>query len=284
MARILDKNTRLIDVDFGPIQTLTIRNDGTSFPDGAGDGATFGGKGADQLIYTQATGLQAGSFIQFQRIDLDYMTRNNEVMQPVELSVQRTSSVPLGDHENGNNFDVIQEYIFILTRPLNQEQIDAVANPFLGFSEMGLNRGSTSFGGVDAGGVTHDQNLYAEKRLYTFSDVNAATTTNGGLVPGNPSLESIYATPVLADVITWGSMSAITGPTLYCYRVVETHAQGFPADGTVFTNVNLGGSSVANYPPVNVAFLCKDPNLSEGQYLTTLVNAMNSIPEGGPTA
>lgn len=288
MARILDKDTRLIDVDFGPVTVNIVRTALSEFPDGTpGNLATFGGNGTNQLLRSDTGGqLTAGSFIQFVRLDLDYMTLNNEVMQPVEVSVQRSASTPYGTHENGNNFNTIQEFILIASRPLNNEDLVAAINPYEFFSDMGLNRGSSFYGGQDAGGITHEQNIYAERRQYAFTNTTGATLSNGELVttPAQTTLASIFSAPQLLDINTWGSLSAITGPNLYCYRVVYSEMQSFLADQTIFTNVGYGGNTSLRFPPVNVAFLCKDPNYTEGEYLTRLANAMNSIPEDGPTA
>ena len=90
--------------------------------------------------------------------------------------------------------------------------------------------------------------------------------------------------PLLDSVTTWGTMSAITGPQLHCYRVVINRTQTFPAGGGLFVNEPLDGSTSLNFPPVNITFLCKDPNYSEGEYLTRLANAMNNIPEDGFTS
>lgn len=283
MARILDKNTRLIDIDFGVVNVNMARQLGRTVLDGTtGNTATYGGNGADQIIRTQTTLEEAGSFVQYERVDLSYMTANNEVMQPTNVSVQRTSSTPIGDHQNGNNYEPIEEYIFVLTRPLNNQEIATVTNPFPDFETIGLDMGSTAFGGTGAGGVKHAQCIYAEKRIYTFSNEFAATINNGELIQGGTVLNSIYSAPRLADVNTWGTMSSITGPNLHVYRVVITKMQGFPSSD--FVNVNFGGQSFLEYPPVNITFLCMDPKLSDGEYLTRLSNAMNSIPIGGPTA
>lgn len=283
MARIIDKDTRLVDLDLGPLTTNIARLAGARYPDGAtGNQATFGGDGELQLLRSDRLGTFAGSFIQFQRLDLSYMTQNNEVMQPVEVSVQRTSSIPVGTHENGNNFGILQEYIFVLSRPLNNNDIIASANPYIVFDTIGLDRGSSAFGGTDAGGVSHQQNIYAEKRIYSFSLEQAATQTNGEITAGDPTTNSYFSSPRLMDVNTWGSMSTITGPNLYCYRVVFIEPQAFP--GTAWVNVGFGGFTTLEFPPVNITFLCKDPKFSEGEYLTRLANAMNSIPEDGSTA
>ena len=53
---------------------------------------------------------------------------------------------------------------------------------------------------------------------------------------------------------------------------------------SVITNVQYNGSTTYRWPAVNVTLLAKDASLSEGEYLTTVANAMNSIPEGGKTA
>ena len=283
MARIIDKDTRLIDVDFGPLSVNIGRTAETPFPDGtAGNTATVGGTGLGSLLRFDEAGVAAGSFIQFKRLDLDYMTMNNEVMQPVEVSVQRTASTPDGTHSNGNNFKNIYEYIFILSRPLNNQDIVASFNPYTVFNKIGLDSGSSSYGGDAAGGVSHEQNIYAECRTYSFSLTDGATQTNGELV--SSSTENSYFTDMrLAELNTWGTMSAITGPNLYCYRIVYSELQSFPAGHLIFENVGLGGFTTLYFPPVNVTFLCKDPNYSEGEYLTRLANAMNSIPEGGVT-
>jgi len=206
MARILDQNTRLIDVDFGPVTVNIGRAALKEFPDGTpGNQATFGGNGTNQFIRSDTGGqLTAGSFIQFVRLDLDYMTMNNEVMQPVEVSVQRSASTPYGTHENGNNFNTIQEFILIASRPLNNEDLVAAINPYDFFSDMGLNRGSSFFGGQDAGGITHEQNIYAERRQYAFTNTTGATLSNGELVstPAQTTLASIFSAPQLLVIVT----------------------------------------------------------------------------------
>ena len=301
MPRVLDKDTRLIDVDFGPVGVTVARSTGDSAPTAA---ATLSLNGINQVISNQGTGI-AGSFCQYVRLDLDYMTMNNEVYQPIDVSVQRTSPVPLGSHINGNNFDQIEEFVFVFTRPLRNQNL--TGSTALGLVEstvrrMGLNRsqataGSTTLGGVNAGLPTQDQTIYAEKRMYSYTSNLAASVSNGeiegagGGVPF-PEYNALQSMPILDSVSTWGSMSAITGPTLHCYRFVFMRVQNFPVlvDPTsglsIFTNVNAtaGGSTQLEFPPVNVTFLAKDAKLSEGQYLTTLANAMNSIPEDGPTA
>lgn len=282
MARIVDKDTRLIDVDFGPITIGSSRNAG----DTNATVITTGQNGVGQLVLDPATAAPTGSFIQFDRVDLSMMTMNNEVMQPIEVSVQRTSPVPLGFNNNGNNFDQIEEYIYIFTRPLTT---DLGSVSLEDFRKLGLDRSQTisQLGGTDAGIPSHEQTVYAEKRMYSYSNQIGATINNGELVdpaPGPVVYNSLYGMPMLDSVTTWGTMSAITGPNLYCYRVVINRTQNFPAIGSVFSNVPLAGSSSLAFPPVNITFLCKDPNYSEGEYLTRLANAMNSIPEDGPTA
>lgn len=293
MARIIDKNTRLIDVDFGPITVNVFRPSGEVQP--IAGGATFGGNGTLQLIRSDdGAALFAGSFIQFERVDLSYMTMNNEVMQPVEVSVQRTCATPYGTHENGNNYDILQEFLLVSSRPLNNDDLVGATNPYDFFNEVGLNRGSSSFGGQDAGGLNHEQTIYAERRAYAFSSQTGATKANGELVlyedptivPPVPQgiLNSIFGAPQLIELNTWGSLSAITGPNLYCYRVFYVQVQGFDAPEEVFINVGFGGFTTLRIPPVNIAFLCKDPSYTEGEYLTRLANAMNSIPEDGQTS
>lgn len=288
MARIIDKDTRLIDIDFGPLSVNVTRAQNDPQP----ASATYGLNGENQLIRADGvigSSTKLGSFCQYQRIDLEYMTLNNEIVQPVEVNVQRTSPTPTGTHENGNNYLPIEEYIFILSRPLNHDVLTSSAFTYEDISIMGLDRSQgfgalRELGGVNAGYPTHEQTIYAEMRRYAFTNTLGATKTNGEIVSTSAALESIFPAPSLESVTTWGTLSAITGPNLHCYRFVVFDGQSFPADQAVFTNVGVGGLTSLQYPPVNVTFVCNDPNYTEGQYLTRLANAMNSIPEDGPTA
>jgi len=313
MVRIIDKDTRLIDVDFGPVQfnvtrlpTQTNPSSG-ALPHGT---ITSQGNGLEQCIVLPNidVGLYAGSFVQYANVDLSYMTMNNEAMMPVEVSVQRTSPVPLGFHNNGNNFDQIEEYVYVFTRPLNNQTIDGTAIDFEDLRSLGLDRTETqqtALGGIDSGIPSHAQTVYAEKRMYSYNESLGATQRNGGLIPstvgeyeggpgqGGPqapipafanNFNTLFGMPVLDSVTTWGTMGAITGPSLHCYRVVIFRGQSFPPIANTFTNVDLAGNSQLEFPPLNVSFLCKDPDFTEGELLTRLANAMNNIPEGGPTA
>ena len=289
MARIVDKDTRLIDVDFGPIAVSCSRLAGDTAP----TTVSASGNGTGQLIRLADTFGLKGSFIQYSQVDLSMMTMNNEVMQPIEVSVQRTSPVPLGSNTNGNNFDQIEEYIYIFSRPLNNVNLGDPGIGIENLRSLGLDRTqtfNTNIGGQGGGIPTHEQTIYAEKRMYSYSTQLMATQTNGELVPTDPSTgfvnpyNTVAGMPVLDSVTTWGTMSAITGPQLHCYRVLIQRTQTLPLAGGLLTNESLAGTSSLSLPPVNVTFLCKDPDFSEGEYLTRLANAMNNIPEDGPTA
>jgi hypothetical protein len=290
MARIIDKETRIIDIDFGNIAVSAGRSAGSTVPDGvnaAGNGV------GDLLNLIPAATPNGGSYIQYQRIDLDYMARNNEVMMPVEVSSQRTSPVPLGYSNNGNNFDQIEEYIFILSRPLNNTHLKGLTTTALyeDLRNLGLD-GATGSGLVsgNAGWPTQAQTIYAEKRMYSWNTNLAATVNNGELYPPTrtppPAIpfNTQFGMPSLDNVSNWGSLSAITGPNLHCYRVIINRAQTFPGIADLYVNVDFVGETNLNWPATNVRFLCKDPKFSEGEYLTRIANAMNSIAEGGPTA
>lgn len=293
MARIIDKDTRIIDVDFGNITVAANRSAGGNVP----DVVTSGGNGVGQLLnLVPANASNGGSFMQYQRIDLDFMVRNNEVMMPVEVSSQRTSPVPLGFHTNGNNFDQMEEYIFILSRPLNNSNLaktvaQLIVDAYTEMRNLGLDgtTGNQKVSG-NAGWPTQAQTIYAEKRMYSWNENLAATVNNGQLWPSTrvppPALlyNTMFGMPVLDSVSTWGSMSAITGPNLHCYRVVINRGQTFASIPDLFVNVDFDGSTSMNWPATNIRFLCKDPNFTEGEYLTRVANAMNSIAEGGPTA
>ena len=137
MARIIDKDTRLIDVDFSQISTSVSRSAGSNDP----DVVTISGPGQGQLLQSVRATANGGSFIQYVRLDLSYMVQNNEVMMPTEASIQRTSPVPLGYNNNGNNFDQIEEYIYVLSRPLNNTELSAVTDSqfYEDLRQLGLN-------------------------------------------------------------------------------------------------------------------------------------------------
>ena len=310
MARILDKDTRLIDIDFGPVD-VTIGRPASAFE---ATTLSLSGNGTAQLINSIPAGVaKCGSFIQYSRIDLDYMVRNNEIVIPVDASIQRTSPFPLGSNQNGNNFDLVEEYIYVFSRPLNNTNLgESLTGLFYdSLRDMGLDRSAalTSAIGVSVGGnagwPTQSQCIYAEKRTYSFNENLGATQGNGELVPstvgsfeggvgqGGPlvpiaaytnAYNSIMGAPALDTVTTWGAMEGITGPNLHAYRVIINRTQTFPALADTFTNVGLIGLTQLIFPPVSIRFLCKDPDYSEGQYLTRLANAMNNIAEDGPTA
>ena len=86
--------------------------------------------------------------------------------------------------------------------------------------------------------------------------------------------------PSLSSVSTWGSLGAITGPNLHCYRVVIDRRQSIVAESLDFAK---DGSTDSQWPAVNIAFLCEDPEFSSGEYITRLANAMNSTPLNAQT-
>lgn len=289
MARIIDKDTRLIDLDFGQLTVATTRNTSSPFP----TAVTSGGSGDEQLLNLIPAGTNnGGSFIQYVRLDLDYMVRNNEVMMPVEISAQRTSPVPLGNSNNGNNFDQIEEFIYVFSRPLNNANIEALTDTgqYELLRSCGLDgtTGSAQLAG-NAGWPNQEQTIYAEKRMYSYSSNIGATVNNGELyptthTPPQTTYNTVMGMPLLDSVTTWGSLASITGPNLHCYRIVINRNQTFPALPDTFVNVDFEGDSNCKWPAVSLRFLCKDPNFTEGQYLTRIANAMNNIAEGGPVA
>lgn len=289
MARIVDKDTRLIDIDFGPVSVNLARPAGDTSP----AVVTTGQNGVKQLLRIDGpTGNIPGSFIQYQRIDLEYMTMNNEVMMPVDVSVQRYSPVPFGNVLNGNFYEQIEEFIYIFSRPLNNDVVSSASAAFDDLRRLGLDRSqsfNSNLGGIGTGIPSHEQTIYAEKRMYSYPRGLIASATNGGLQPPAVppgQVNEVTGMPVLDSVTTWGTMSAITGPNLHCYRVVINRTQNF---GTLFapsqfTNELVEGLSQIEFPAVNITFMCKDPKFTEGQYLTRLANAMNNLPEDGPSA
>ena len=291
MARIIDKDTRLIDVDFGGLDLGITRTAGANNP----TSLTITGNGQSQLLNNiTINNAGTGSFIQYDRLDLSHMVMNNDVMLPVEISVQRTSPVPLGYSNNGNNFDQIEEYIYVFTRPLNNTNLGPASgfitnvNQMEDLRDMGLDgsEGAGDLSGV-AGWPTQAQCVYAEKRMYSYSSQIMATVGNGELIdpvaPAPLVYNSLAGMPVLDSVTNWGSMGAITGPNLHVYRIVLNRTQTIPAIPEIL-NLGLAGDSQCRWPPVSVRFLCKDPDYSEGEYLTRLANAMNNTAEDGPTA
>lgn len=283
MATIVDKDTRIIDVDFGTLGVAISRNKDSSVP----DAVTFSLNGTNELLSSIAAGVYGGgSYVQYKRLDLSFMLMNNEMMMPVNVNSQRTSPVPLGSAVNGATFNQVEEFIYIFTRPLNNELLLAPTITSLRtMRNLGLDGCDTLGTDLtdDSGLPNQAQCIYAEKRTYQSNMTLLASQNNGQVFTGSTVYNTLEGEMVLGSVVSWGSMGAITGPNLHCYRVVIDNGQSMPADPEI-TPVNFAGTTERTWPPVNVSFLCKDPNLSEGEYITRLANAMSSNAEGGPVA
>jgi hypothetical protein len=130
--------------------------------------------------------------------------------------------------------------------------------------------------------------------MYSYSSQLMATISNGELLDPNagrvdptPIVPIVYNSlagmPVLDSVTTWGALGAITGPNLHVYRIVLNRQQTLPAL-TEITNLGLIGDSQCRWPPVSIRILCKDPDFTEGEYLTRLANAMNNTAEDASVA
>ncbi len=284
VAKIVDQNTRIIDVDFGTLQATVGRELDSPFP----TAVNLLKNGTADLLQNIPGGQNGGgSYIQYKRVDLSFMLKNGELMMPVNVNSQRTSPVPLGSNNNGATFNQVEEYIYILTRPLNNEDLLTARLDFeyQMLRNMGLD-GCDKLGVNvvgDSGLPNFAQCIYAEKRIYGTNTALMATRSNGSLDPTNSSYNTMEGQMVLNSVSTWGSMSPITGPNLHCYRIVLDYGQTMP-DLPEIVNRGFIGSAVRIWPPVNVSFLCKDPNYTDGEYITRIANAMSANPEGGPVA
>lgn len=287
MVRILESGARLIDIDFSELQITYTRPDGSN----NATAGTASRAGTKQLLNVLTTGLNAGSFIQYQKIDLDFMVRNGEMLQPSTVTVQRTSPVPLGSITNGNLADQIEEYIVVLSRPLNNEVLENfVAGNYEFLRRIGLDGADPQVTtttvapqGRKAGWPNQAQTIYAEKRMYDINLNNVASQTNGQLSADpvlNPDFLSLGGMPSLANVSTWGSMGAITGPNLHCYRIVIDRRQNILPNFSAYLYV---GTVDSQWPAVNVAFIAEDPEFTSGEYITRLANAMTSMPLNAPT-
>ena len=144
MARIIDADTRLIDVDFSEITCAAGRAANEVSP----NSVTTGRLGVSQLLnVVPALAYGGGSYIQYIRLDLDH----------------------LGYSNNGNNVAQIEEFIFILSRPLNNTNLAAATTTTLydQMRGMGLDGTQTSSAlSGNAGSPTQAQTIYAEKRMY----------------------------------------------------------------------------------------------------------------------
>jgi len=284
LAQIVDENTRIIDVDFGTLRT----NVGRTALAGDPTSVTLDLNGTSDLLTSVPAGAPGGgSYIQYKRVDLSFMLMNNEMMMPVNVNSQRTSPVPLGTAQNGATSNQVEEYIYILTRPLNNElllnaRVDFEYQTMRNLGLDGCDSLATDLSD-DSGLPNLAQCIYAEKRIYGSNMTLLASRANGQIASGSTAYNTLEGQMVLNSVSSWGSMGGITGPNLHCYRVVIDYGQTVIADVEI-TPFNFIGSTTRIWPPVNVSFLCKDPNFSEGEYITRLANAMSSNAEGGPVA
>ena len=283
LAQIVDENTRIIDVDFGTVGVAMSRAKDSDTP----NSVTFSLNGQNEILSSIPVGQYgAGSYIQYKRLDLSFMTMNNEMMMPVNVNSQRTSPVPLGSATSGATFNQVEEFIYIFTRPLNNELLLApTITTYRTMRNLGLDGCDTLGTDLtdDSGLPNQAQCIYAEKRTYQSNMTLLASQNNGQILNGSTAFNTLEGEMSLASVITWGSMGAITGPNLHCYRVIIDNGQSMPADPEILP-LGFVGLTDRTWPPVNVSFLCKDPNFSEGEYITRLANAMSSNAEGGPVA
>lgn len=287
MVRILTSGARLIDIDFSEIQFNYSRTGGS--PNATGGSTSRAG--TKQLLNSITTGQNAGSFIQYQRIDLDFMVKNGEMLQPTSVTIQRTSPVPLGSTTNGNLADQIEEYILVLSRPLATDTLENLTGTqYESLRRIGLDGCdpvvtalTPAPQGRGAGWPNRAQTIYAEKRMYDINLNNIASVTNGQLSPDpvlNPDFWSLGGMPSLANVSSWGSLGDITGPNLHCYRIVIDRRQNVIPNFSAYT---YAGSVDSQWPAVNISFIAEDPAFTSGEYITRLANAMTSMPLDAPT-
>lgn len=285
MPRIVDKDTRIIDVDFGTVKVGFARAGGSFNP----TSLNITGNGTNSIINSiPVPNAGAASYVQYRNLDLSFMLKENDIMVPVSANIQRTSPVPRGYSNNGNTFDQVEEYIYILTRPLNNDVLRNMTtlNSYENLRNMGLDGcegNSATFFGLDGSVPNLQQCVYAEKRMYGTNTNLIASQSNGTLIQNQP-YNTIEGMLGLQSVTTWGSLDAITGPNLHCYRVIIDRGQTFPPVVGAFQNEQFDGDSQRIWPPVNISFLCKDPKYTDGEYITRLANAMANTPEGGQTA
>lgn len=281
MARIVNDEIRIIDIDWGPMNVTMNRSDNE--PSGNAGFVTVTQNGADQVVYTPAAlAANVGSTISYQMIDLSFMVKNNDTMVPIDVAVQRTSEVPLGSVLNGNDADEVEEFLFVLSRPL---EAGTLVNGFERFRELGLDRSQQSNQGL---WPSKQQTIFAQKSIYATNLQSMATQTNGQITPVlDPAIQGPYNTfagmPALRSRTSWGSLAAIVGPQLHCYRVIIDRSQTMTSDANLFTNYAYAGITNRHWPACNISFTCKNPNFTEGEYLTRVANAMNNHAIGAPT-
>lgn len=275
---------RVFDVDFGQVVQSASRVGGEYQPSTANQSFT--------LATDNSTILEEGNgrVALYQEIDLEVLVKENRVFAPFAVEVQRPWTAPLGFDLNPYVPARCYEYLYIFSAPLANQDIPNNVGEF--FKDLGLdssigNRGSIT-AGVGRQVPDNSQCIYAQSTVSINNLGTAASVWNGLLVSPDP-----FATPpVLGDpyaplqcgemtvteVNKWGSLPEIIGPKLYCYRFIEYTSQELSSSVLSAENpIVLGeGLMSRNHSSLSIKIMCKEVNLSEGEYIIRAANAYNN--------
>lgn len=278
---MMSKAKRIFDVDWGQ---LTL---GMTRPAGApsATSVTWANMTDNETLLHDN---QLGSAVYFQTIDLEQLTMEGRSFNPLAIEVQRPWTAPLGQDWNFLPPTRHYEYLYIFTAPLANQRIITSGN-LEGFKDLGLDssiggRGSPSFVGQQL--PDNAQCVFAQSTISVNPIANAASVWNGTLVAtevGPPPVIGDPYAPLMAgemqvtEVNRWGSLPAILGPKLFCYRYIAYPSQQmtgvFNADNPI---LNAIGSTARNMSSISIKIICEEADLSESEYLVNAANSYNN--------
>lgn len=232
---------------------------------------------------------QLGSAVYFQTIDLDQLTMEGRSFNPMAIEVQRPWTAPLGQDWNFLPSTRHYEYLYIFTAPLANQSI-ITSGGLEAFKDLGLDSSSGGRGSGSLSGQQIPDNaqcVFAQSTISVNPMANTASVWNGTLIASDPGatppiVGDPYA-PVMAgemqvvEVNRWGSLPAILGPKLFCYRYISYPSQQmtgiFNADNPI---LNATGSTARNMSSISIKIICEEANLSESEYLVNAANSYNN--------
>jgi hypothetical protein len=232
---------------------------------------------------------QLGNVVYFQTIDLEQLTMDGRSFNPLAIEVQRPWTAPLGSDINFLPSNRHYEYLYIFTAPLPNQEI-IVNGDLQAFKDLGLD---TSIAGLGTslwrGQQIPDaaQCVFAQSTISVNPIANAASVWNGTLIAadpagvppviGDPFAPLMAAEMQVTEVNRWGSLPAILGPKLFCYRFMSYPSQALTGLVGIDNPILLGqGITLRNMSPLSIKIICEEANLSESEYLVSAANAYNN--------
>jgi len=273
---------RIFDVEFSPLELAIVRNPEAILPTTC-EWTTLGDNG--ELLYEDGR----GKAIFYHQLDLSELTVDSRTFQPVAVNVQRNYNGPQGHDANFMPSTRPVELLYIFSNQLPNQQIRDGDIDLDSFRDLGLDA-SAQYGIVAPTLVLTvipdgSNTVFAQSTKYVNGIANSTNAWNGFAYAGEagpPILPADLFYPLLcqdmsvAEVNSWGEMRSILGPQLHCYRVILHETQNMTGLSQYNPLVAHQGNTARKFSTICIKVLCREENLSEGEYLVEAANAYNN--------